>query len=107
LDKVGKSRLLIFSMFDLTSGFWQQSLQEKSRQYTAFSVPGKGARYQWRVTPMGLQGSPASFARLKGQAGCHQGFPNADVAEGRAGIFGDWQITSGHSFQGSPRRQTR
>jgi hypothetical protein len=64
LDKVGKSRLLIFSTCDLTSGFWQQSLQEKSRQYTAFSVPGKGARYQWRVTPMGLQGSPASFARL-------------------------------------------
>jgi hypothetical protein len=27
-------------------------------------VPGKGARYQWRVTPMGLQGSPASMARL-------------------------------------------
>jgi hypothetical protein len=54
LDKVGKARLAIFSTFDLTSGFWQLSLQEKSRQYTAFSVPSKGARYQWRVTPMGL-----------------------------------------------------
>jgi hypothetical protein len=64
LDEVGKLRLLIFSTCNLTSGFWQQSLQEKSRQYTAFSVPGKGARNQWRVTPMGLQGSPASFARL-------------------------------------------
>jgi hypothetical protein len=32
LDEVGKSRSLIFSTFDLTSGFWQQSLQEKSRQ---------------------------------------------------------------------------
>jgi hypothetical protein len=50
--------------FDLTSGFWQQSLQKKSRQYTTFSVPGKGARDQWRVTPMGLQGSLALFARL-------------------------------------------
>ena len=49
---------------DLTSGFWQQSLEESSRQYTAFTVPGKGTRYQWTVTPMGLQGSPASFARL-------------------------------------------
>ena len=29
-----------------------------------FTVPGKGTRYQWTVTPMGLQGSPASFARL-------------------------------------------
>jgi hypothetical protein len=64
LDEVGKSRSAIFLTFDLTSGFWQQSLQEKSRQYTAYSVPGKGARYQWRVTPMGLQGSPALFARI-------------------------------------------
>jgi hypothetical protein len=64
LDEVGKSRLAIFLTCGLTSGFWQQSLQEKSRQYTAFSLPGKGARYQWRVTPMGLQGLPASFARL-------------------------------------------
>ena len=31
---------------------------------TSFTVPGKGTRYQWTVTPMGLQGSPASFARL-------------------------------------------
>jgi hypothetical protein len=64
LDKVGKARSAIFSTFDLTSGFYQQSLQEKSRQYTAFSVLSKGARYQWRVTPMGLQGLPALFARL-------------------------------------------
>jgi hypothetical protein len=64
LDEVSKSRSLIFSTFDLTSGFWQQSLQEKSRQNTALSVPGKGTRYQWRVLPMGLQGLPASFARL-------------------------------------------
>jgi hypothetical protein len=64
LDEVGKLRSAVFLTFDLTLGFWQQSLQEKSRQYTAFSVPGKGARYQWRVTPMGLQGSLASFARL-------------------------------------------
>jgi hypothetical protein len=65
LDEVSKSRSVIFSTFDLTSSFCQQSLQVKSRQHTAFfSVPGKGARYQWRVTSMGLQGSPASFARL-------------------------------------------
>jgi hypothetical protein len=64
LDKVGKAKSAILSTCNLTSGFWQQSLQEKSRLYSAFSVPGKGARYQWRVTPMGLQGSPASFARL-------------------------------------------
>jgi hypothetical protein len=64
LDEVGRAKSDIFLMCDLTLSFWQQSLQEKSWQYTAFSLPGKGARYQWRVTPMGLQGLPASFARL-------------------------------------------
>jgi hypothetical protein len=53
-----------YSCIDLTSGFWQIELEEESRQYTAFSVPGKAARYHWCVAPMGLQGLPASFARL-------------------------------------------
>ena len=64
IDEVGRRGSAWFSALDLTSGFWQQELEEESRQYTAFTVPGRMARYQWRVTPMGLQGSPASFARL-------------------------------------------
>jgi hypothetical protein len=64
VDEVGRANSKIFSALDLTAGFWQQSLEEESREYTSFTVPGKGTRYQWRVTPMGLQGSPASFARL-------------------------------------------
>jgi hypothetical protein len=52
LDEVGKAKLAIFLTCDLTLVFWQQSLQEKSRQY------------QWRVTPIRLQGLPASFLRL-------------------------------------------
>ena len=64
IDEVGRSASDVFTTIDLTAGFWQQRLEEGSRQYTAFSVPGKGARYQWKVTPMGLQGSPASFSRL-------------------------------------------
>ena len=64
LDEVGRHGSKIFTAIDLTSGFWQQSLSEESRQYTAFTVPGKGTRYHWLVAPMGLQGSPASFARL-------------------------------------------
>ena len=63
IDEVGAAGSCVFSAADLTSGFWQQTLEEESRQYTAFTVPG-GARFQWTVTPMGLQGSPASFARL-------------------------------------------
>ena len=64
IDEVGRRGSAWFSALDLTSGFWQQELEEESRQYTAFTVPGRMARYQWKVTPMGLQGSPASFARL-------------------------------------------
>ena len=60
---MGQNGSKVFSAVDLTSGFWQQLMEEESRQYSAFTVPG-GARYQWCVTPMGLQGSPASFARL-------------------------------------------
>jgi hypothetical protein len=64
IDEIGRRGSSIYSTVDLTSGFWQQALAEDSRQFTAFTVPGLGARFQWRVTPMGLQGSPASFARL-------------------------------------------
>ena len=64
VDEVGQAGSMVFSALDLTSGFWQQELEEESRQYTAFTVPGRGTRYQWTVTPMGLQGSPSSFARL-------------------------------------------
>jgi hypothetical protein len=46
MDEVGKANSAIFMTVYLTSGFWQQLLQEKSRQYMAFSVPGKGAKYQ-------------------------------------------------------------
>ena len=39
-------------------------LDKASRPITCFTVPVKDTCYQWTVTPMGLQGSPASFARL-------------------------------------------
>jgi hypothetical protein len=64
IDKIVRSDSDRFSCIDLTSGFWQMELEEEPRQYTAFSVPGRGARFHWCVAPMGLQGSPASFACL-------------------------------------------
>ena len=65
IDEIGLADSKVFSTIDLTSGFWQQSLEEESRQYTAFTVPGKGTRYQWTVTPMGLQGSRARSVNLR------------------------------------------
>ena len=56
VDEIGLARSSVFSTIDLTSGFWQQSLDPASRHYTSFTVPGKGTQYQWTVTPMGLQG---------------------------------------------------
>jgi len=41
-------------------------LEESSRQYTAFSVPGKGL-FQWRVMPFGLHSASATFQRLLDQ----------------------------------------
>ena len=65
LDDIGRADAKLYSQLDLTSGFWQQSLAKESRPYTAFTVPGKlGAKFEWCVMPMGLQGSSSSFARL-------------------------------------------
>ena len=74
LDEVGQNNSDTFSCLDLVSGFWQQALDEKSRQFTAFTVPGRQTRFQWTVSPMGLQGSPASFSRLMDY--CMRGLAN-------------------------------
>ena len=65
LDDIGRAGAKLYSQIDLTSGFWQQSLAKESRPYTAFTVPGKmGAKFEWCVMPMGLQGSSSSFSML-------------------------------------------
>ena len=64
IDSIGKSNSSVFSTLDMASGFWQQNLDEESRDYTAFTIPFLNTQFRWSRTTMGLQGAPASFSRL-------------------------------------------
>jgi hypothetical protein len=46
IGDIGRANSTIFSTLDLTSGFWQMQLDEKSQTLTAFTIPGQG-QYQW------------------------------------------------------------
>ena len=63
LEEIGQAESSLFSVCDVTAGFWQMALHKDSREATAFTIPGVG-QFQWKTAPMGLTGSPASFCRL-------------------------------------------
>jgi hypothetical protein len=63
IGDIGRANSTIFSTLDLTSGFWQMQLDEKSQPLMAFPIPGH-AQYQWITSPMGLLSCPASFQHL-------------------------------------------
>ena len=63
IEEIGKAKSTLFSCLDLTNGYWQLSLDPAARHLTAFTIPGVG-QFQWKVTPQGLMGAPASFSRL-------------------------------------------
>ena len=51
-----------FSTLDLVSGFWQCEMSPEDREKTAFCV--EGGLFEFKVMPMGLANSPATFERL-------------------------------------------
>lgn len=56
----------IFTTLGLKSGYWQVSMEEREKKYTAFSTPD-GETYQFRVMPYGLKGAPNTFQCLMSQ----------------------------------------
>lgn len=62
LDSLGCQSQAWFSSLDLHSGFYQVSIHENSRQYTAFRT--HMGLFQFKRLPMGLANSPGTFQRV-------------------------------------------
>lgn len=61
LDNLNNAKFL--STIDLKSAFWQISLEESSKEKTAFAVPGRGL-FQFKVMPFGLVNASQTQQRL-------------------------------------------
>lgn len=51
----------VFTVLDLSSGFWQMKLDEKSSNLTTFMTPF--GRFRWNRVPFGLNSAPEMFQR--------------------------------------------
>jgi hypothetical protein len=56
------SNAKLFTKLDLTHGYWQIGLSDKSKEYTAFT--SEAGFHQFKVLPMGLSNACATFQRL-------------------------------------------
>ena len=63
IAEIGEHKATKFAAIDLRHSFYQMALEDNSRKYSAFTIPGMG-QYQWKVGAMGLAGCPATFSRL-------------------------------------------
>ena len=54
----------LFSTTDFSAGFYNVSLTDRAKAYTAFADPTDGRLFQFKRMAMGLVGSPATFAAL-------------------------------------------
>ena len=56
------SKAVIFSKFDMKSGFWQVQIRESNRYKTAFTTPF--GHYEWNVMSFGLKNAPSEFQNI-------------------------------------------
>ena len=61
LDRLRNAKFL--SSLDIKSAYWQVPVAPNSREYTAFTIPGRGL-FQFCRMPMGLTNAPATWQRL-------------------------------------------
>ncbi len=64
MNLAARRKLKIMSNLDLSGSFWQLSLAEESRPWSAFTLPFMATQFVWSRTPMGARGSTASFAKF-------------------------------------------
>jgi hypothetical protein len=62
VDRVTRQRPRLYGKMDMTSGFFQTAIDERSRPFTAF-ITSSGL-YQWSRLPMGLKGAASYFQRM-------------------------------------------
>ncbi|XP_072246328.1 uncharacterized protein nfic isoform X1 [Leuresthes tenuis] len=62
-ERLGKAKYL--TTIDLSTGYWQVPLSERSRELTAFRT--SWGLFEFTVLPFGLHGAPATFQRLMDQ----------------------------------------